>query len=92
MKRKLQHLYQINRSNHSSVLVLSQNFPFPKKVDKLALNEKVCFFAFSHLNNFFVTQHTACSFGKIDGLGGMWHNLVFRVDLKVANKACSIYN
>ena len=35
---------------------------------------------------------TACSFCKIDVLGGKWLNFVFRVDLKVVNKAFSIYS
>ena len=35
---------------------------------------------------------TASSFDKKDVLGGKWFNLVFSVDLKVVNKAFSIYS
>ena len=38
------------------------------------------------------TVNTACSFGKIDVLGGKWLTFVFRVYLKVVNKALSMYS
>ena len=34
IKHKLQHLYQINRRDDSSTLVLSKNLPFHQKVEK----------------------------------------------------------
>ena len=36
--------------------------------------------------------YTACSFGKIYVLGGKWLSFVLRVELKVVNKAYSIYS
>ena len=39
-----------------------------------------------------ILGNTACSFGKIDVLGEKWLNFVLRVDLKVVNKAYSIYS
>ena len=44
IKHKLQHLYQINRSNNSSSLVISKNSPFDQKVDKKNFEWKSMFF------------------------------------------------
>ena len=38
-----------------------------------------------------VMENTACSFGNKDVLGEKWLNVVLRVDLKVVNKAYSIW-
>ena len=56
IKHKMQHLYQINRSNNSSAQVISKNLLFHKKWTKRALNVRVCLFLlFFHFNNVFVT-------------------------------------
>ena len=46
IKHTLEHLYQINRSDDSSVLVLSKNIPFHKKMDKISFEWKSMFFLF----------------------------------------------
>ena len=56
IKQKLQHLYQINRSNDSSARVLSKNLTFYKKVNKVSFEWKSMFFCFFPLQIFFVTH------------------------------------
>ena len=68
IKHTLEHLYQINRSDDSSALVLSKNIPFHKKKwTKTAWNEKSMFLAYFHFNNFFVTHgHIPAIFNLLD--------------------------
>ena len=54
--------------------------------------KRLLFFWPGGLRDFFVAQDTACSFGKIDVLGGKWLSFVFRVHLKVVNKAFSMFS
>ena len=66
IKHKMQHLYQINRSDNSSALVISKNLPFHKKVDKKSFEWKSMLFAFFHFKNFFVTP------GHIQAIFNFW--------------------
>ena len=52
IRHKLQYLYKNNRSHDSSVLVLSKNVPFHKKVDKTGFEWKSMLFTFPHFNHF----------------------------------------
>ena len=67
IKHKMQHLYQINRSEDSSALVISKNLPFHKKVDKKSFEWKSMLFAFFHFKNFCVTPgHIQATFNFLD--------------------------
>ena len=70
IKQKLKHLYQIDRSDNNSALMLSKNLHFHKKVDKINFEWKSMFFVLSHFNNFFGTH------GHIPAIFNFWDLMV----------------